>query len=549
MRLTPFKRVAAHVRPGRTLQFRMKDAGAGGPPVAPVGERLARMRSRSRRGALALAGLLVLALLVRLAVVERSLWLDELITVYRAEQSREELLRGLADDVHPPLFYLQLREWIAVFGTSELAVRGLSIAWSLAAVPAVWGWSRIAFPTRNPLAAAAVAAVGPFAVWYATEARMYPQVLALTAIAGLLGWKVLEDGPTRARAAGLLAALCALMYTHYFGVLFVAALGLLALTLAVVDRAKRRAGAYVVASCALAVGSLTPWLWWVVSHRTETPNPTIYAPPDIFSVLLVGLQMVIGFHSFELLGLLAAAWPALCLLALVLLPRVHGLDWRVGGVLLLVALPVLSLMLASLVGPRTVFDVRFLMVSAAPLYVLLGALWPSPGSTRGWVSTRVRMGLAGALSALAVWVAIGQASDLSNPKLYDYRGAIATVNDRAQGGDAVLLLPQFNAVGQLGSGEDSVLRYYRLRPELRGVKNADVSGQVPTRRTLERLWGRVTVTEPRRLFVLYTFEDQSAAGNISRAYRASISSRAREISAVEFANITVREYAVGEEPG
>jgi len=84
---------------------------------------------------------------------------------------------------------------------------------------------------------------------------------------------------------------------------------------------------------------------------------------------------------------------------------------------------------------------------------------------------------------------------------------------------------------------------------LRGVRNVDLSGQRPTRRALKRLWGRVTVTEPRRLFVLYTFEGQGAAGELARTYRTFISSRAREVSTAQFANVTLREYAVRRAPG
>ena len=63
-----------------------------------------------------------------------------------------------------------------------------------------------ALPRRSALPAATFAALSPFAVWYATEVRMYAQVLALTALAGWLAYRVLARIRGRSTCSGWASA-------------------------------------------------------------------------------------------------------------------------------------------------------------------------------------------------------------------------------------------------------------------------------------------------------------------------------------------------------
>jgi mannosyltransferase len=168
--------------------------------------------------------LLAGAIAVRIAVIDRSLWLDETISVLQVDRPWLQVISGQVNNVHPPLFHLVLHAWTVLFGTAAATMRVLSILWSLVAVGAMWGWSREAFPSVSPVPAAALAAFSPFAVWYATEVRMYAQLLALVALSGWLAWRMLNHGATPWRMIGLIVALTATAYTHYFAMLFVASL-------------------------------------------------------------------------------------------------------------------------------------------------------------------------------------------------------------------------------------------------------------------------------------------------------------------------------------
>lgn len=481
------------------------------------------------------------ALLVRLAVSGRSLWLDETISFIQVDRPLPEVITRQINGVHPPLYHVLLHEWIELFGSSALAMRSLSIAWSLLAIGAVAGWSRRAFPDVSAVPAAACAALAPFAVWYGTEIRMYAQLFALTAVGGWLTWSILDGAAApRRRLAALGVVLAAVAYTHYFGTLFVGSLGLAALVLGVRRSDLRRRALGVFAVSLLAGMALAPWLALVISRRAAEPLSTVFDQPNFFSGLIAGIEMLTGFRSYALLGVVAAGWPLICLLALALLPKLGMVRWRAGGLLCLVLGPPLGLVLISLVADRSAFDSRYLTVSAAPLYVLAGWLWSrlvKPGAQP----------LVGALMAVAaVGLTFWQNQDPGNPKLYELREAMETVNTFARPGDAMMIAPQVNELG----GRDPVVNYYKPRKGLRYVDTSPNgrAGVVAP----ETMWKRVSRTRPRRIFVLYGFDSLAyqkpdgtvATGNgVSASYDRYLDERAGRVARLNYANVTVKVYA------
>jgi len=491
----------------------------------------------SERGIL--LGLLAGALALRSAASGRSLWLDETISLIQVDRPLLEVISRQVDGVHPPLYHVLLHTWSGALGSSPLALRGLSIAWSLVAIAAIWAWSREAFPGVSAVPAAAFAAFAPFTVWYATEVRMYAQLLALTALSGWLAWSVMGRPRAWHRYAALCAALVALLYTHYFATLFVGSLGLVAVVVAATRIASRRGAAAVVGSCAAAFALLGPWLAWVAVHREARPLTTVFRDPDFFTALIAGLEMLIGFHSFALLGLLAAGWPLLCLIALAVVRHTGAPSWRGSGLAVLLLLPPLVLIAVSLLAPRSAFDSRYLTVCAAPLYLLAGRAFADlPGR-------RVRVALALALAAAGMATAVWQNYDRSNPKLYELREAMASVNEFGRPGDALMLVPQVNELGS----RDPVLNYYRPAAGLRVVDTSLDGG--PAIVAPPDMWRRLRATRPERVFVVYgfnalTYSSQSGVltgGGLSSAYDSYLADRSRMVGSLRYANVTLRVYA------
>jgi len=64
---------------------------------------------------------------------------DEAFSWRLTEYSVGELVQRTGADVHPPLYYVLLKGWCAVFGDSLGALRGLSVVFGLLAIVMVYG--------------------------------------------------------------------------------------------------------------------------------------------------------------------------------------------------------------------------------------------------------------------------------------------------------------------------------------------------------------------------------------------------------------------------
>ncbi|HHP7245612.1 MAG TPA: glycosyltransferase family 39 protein, partial [Elainellaceae cyanobacterium] len=75
---------------------------------------------------------------------------------------------------HPPLYYLMVRGWMELFGSSVAAIRSLSVLSSLLTFPALY-WLCLELFGSAMVGGMAIAlfAVSPFHILYAQEARHY----------------------------------------------------------------------------------------------------------------------------------------------------------------------------------------------------------------------------------------------------------------------------------------------------------------------------------------------------------------------------------------
>ena len=132
--------------------------------------------------------LLLLALALRAWDLDRwSLWYDEAYCWWVASQvPLREMLTLSAREVIPPLYYLILRAWIPLAGTTEFALRWLSALFGVFAVACagrlVW---RLTGRRAGALAAMLLFAVAPPFLWASREVRMYGPALTWTLLASV----------------------------------------------------------------------------------------------------------------------------------------------------------------------------------------------------------------------------------------------------------------------------------------------------------------------------------------------------------------------------
>jgi len=245
-----------------------------------------------------------------------ALWLDEAQTVAIARLPLGELFSALREDGSPPLYYLLLHGWIGWFGSGDVAVRSLSALFGLATLPLVFVLAqRLSGRRAVARTALLLAATGPFAVRYSTEARMYSLLVLLT-VAGGLALEAASRRPRRMAplfALGTVSGLLAL--THYWSLFLLAAVwsGLLVMARRAGTAPARRAfarGAWVAVTAGSAL-ALLPWLPTLLFQLQRTGAP--WATPVWLSSLP---NVVDGWAGGGLPGaLLALAYWGLLVLA------------------------------------------------------------------------------------------------------------------------------------------------------------------------------------------------------------------------------------------
>ncbi len=180
--------------------------------------------------------ILLIALALRLKGIEaQSIWYDEGLSIFYAQNNLAGLMRGVAQSDHPPLHPLLLHLWIKACGASAFSVRLFSAWWNVLAVAAIYRLGRRLLSRTSGGIAALLMAVSPLAIWFAQETRGYTLALVLVigavdAMLDLLGRASdlgLPAGKPRwpALIAYTLLATAAL-YTHFYSGFVLLALNL-----------------------------------------------------------------------------------------------------------------------------------------------------------------------------------------------------------------------------------------------------------------------------------------------------------------------------------
>ena len=67
--------------------------------------------------------LFLTSLIVRLVSANQSFWLDEGVSISFARLPLGSLFTSIANDFHPPLYYLLLHFWLPIAGRAEWLIR------------------------------------------------------------------------------------------------------------------------------------------------------------------------------------------------------------------------------------------------------------------------------------------------------------------------------------------------------------------------------------------------------------------------------------------
>ena len=144
------------------------------------------------------------------------LWFDEIFSVHAAEHSWNSILDFVAVDlIHPPLFYLLLKVWIAIGGESLIWLRSLPVLFSIIAiVPFGLLCREMRLGLWTSLFDFLLIAVNGSLIKYAQEVRMYSMLMCMSLFSI---WLFLRYFRSRKGIVALTVVNILLIYTHYFG--------------------------------------------------------------------------------------------------------------------------------------------------------------------------------------------------------------------------------------------------------------------------------------------------------------------------------------------
>jgi len=215
------------------------------------------------------------------------------------------------DNIHPPLYFLLLKVWLALTGVSPFTGRYLSALAGLLQVALVFSavrdWGGTARRTTLPWIAAGLMLISPLSVIYSQEIRVYAMLpLAYIAAILLAGRLVGRARPATRGLIWLAVVEWVGLHLHYiaiFGVAYIALWGLLAFL-----RRRDATGARSwIATHAIVAAASMPWLlavlrnWATISAEANAGTYTTEAVPlpYLFSQVWV-------FHLTGLAGALAS---------------------------------------------------------------------------------------------------------------------------------------------------------------------------------------------------------------------------------------------------
>ncbi len=262
------------------------------------------------------AALTGLGLLLRIARLDfQPLWWDEGYSVWFAHHPLAEMVRLTALDIHPPLYYALLGAWSRTFGWGPIALRLLSVAIGVLAVPVAYVVAKWLAGRRAGLIAAFLLAINSFHIYYSQEVRMYGLVMLWSLLAVGLAWRSVEGGEEKVQRtewrwlAGYGVVMTLALYTQYYA-------GFLAVGLAIAGlvelwRQRRGRQATIWLGVQAVVAALVmPWVLYAGPKLVSYVSQKVVADSDKPLGLITYLaRHMSAYTAGHMEGPLAPWWP------------------------------------------------------------------------------------------------------------------------------------------------------------------------------------------------------------------------------------------------
>ncbi len=413
----------------------------------------------TRIGLSVLIAIVVSGAVLRLYHIDnQSFWWDEALAMVVAQASARDTINHLKFDAetprpsfgwparaapvweaNPPLYFMALHGWLALFGAQPVQARMMSAAAGVLALIMIFAVGGELFDQPTALIATLLLAVSQIGVAFSQEARSYELLLLLF----LTTWYLFVIAQSRRSSlawCGFVVTAVLMVGTHYYG-----AFALLAMILYLAARWRSApiSWGWIAGAAATWTATLLPWMIFVfVSGRSV-------GAPDRRSVVhwttavstlnkfnngaIAGLLNTMPRWTF-LVGTLLFTVPALMAIVGWLKDRDGAGSARANGTLmcLLTGLVPVSCVIALTIVAGAPFDIRYVSFCIAPYYLLAAA------GIRRVRSLALR---AVVIAAIVAYSGLALSANYHIPYKEDYRGAAAYVMNRALERDCYTFVP------------------------------------------------------------------------------------------------------------
>jgi len=295
-----------------------------------------------------------------LAFLVQSFWRDEAFSFLLARQGIWQILLDTAKDFSPPLYYILLHFWMLIFGSSEIALRSVSLIFFCATLYVIDHFmiDVLKIKAKWRYAYLALLAINPFLIYYASEARMYSVAVFFVTVS----WYAYMTGKKKLH----IVASALSLYTHYFTALVIVS-QLLFSFFQKSHRSNARAFLWIAAL-------FVPWVVFTLFFHGSTDGSfwitapafeTIWLTPGI---ILTGFENSVKQYSTPLYGLTFIAYGAI---VMALKNFINKNDKRETSTYLVLwaFLPAVLALTASLIKP--VFLARYIIFSVTGISLLI----------------------------------------------------------------------------------------------------------------------------------------------------------------------------------
>lgn len=418
----------------------------------------------------------------------QSLWRDEIDAIYFALRELPATLSMFVETgQNGALYFLALRPWLSLSGSSAFALRYLSLIFGVLSIPLLWQLCRRLMPAspahlgngaedaaltgtgRNlrqisswvtragaPLIAAVLLAVNPYHLWYSQEGKMYTLIIFLALLAAWFWLRGMDRGGFGPWFGFLLTVTLAI-YSHLLMILLIP---LFLVWFAIAwPRSKYHWRGFLLALAGLTLPYLPLLLWqWDLLTTKQTVTALAFVPlREILKTLLhyhsssfieAGKILYLApIFGLGLAGLYAGsrAWP-------MVKDRPAGIPGQRRRLLLVLAwlaVPVLTIYVLSLRQP--VFLPRYVIWIAPAFMILLALGVQATWNGGGRLSKTLAVSLM--LYVVVYWGLIGWQEKSQEIKT-DLRGTMEFVAEQRSPEELLIIqIPNLHLAYQYYSGD------------------------------------------------------------------------------------------------